>query len=131
MTTIADTVTDCQRRLNDALADGDAARLEELVAPDCRIIGPKGFLIAKDEWIGVHASHVYEMVFLRTLEADLIDYGDTAIRCDVQQSECVYQGETISGLFRVLSVWVRPTGHWRLAAIQYTALPADRYEMPT
>jgi hypothetical protein len=123
--TVEKTIAQCQERLNRALVDGDPEALEELVAPDCRIIGPKGFIIAKDEWVGVHASGVYEQVLLRTARSEVLQHGDAVIRCDVQQSECVYRGERISGLFRVQSVWVRAAGRWRLAATQYTALPAD------
>ena len=43
---------------------------------DCRIIGPKGFVVAKDDWIGVHASGVYEQVLLRTVESELFQHGE-------------------------------------------------------
>jgi hypothetical protein len=122
-TALEDTIDRAQQRLNEALVDGDAATLTELVSPDCRIIGPKGFIVAKDEWINVHASGVYTQVLLHTVESELLPHGDTVIRSDIQQSECLYQGEHITGLFRVLSVWVRTSGHWQLAATQYTALP--------
>jgi hypothetical protein len=123
--TLADTIEAAQQRLNHALVTADPVTLAELVAPGCRIIGPKGFIVAKNEWIDVHSSGVYEQLLLRTVESELFDYGNTAIRSDVQQSECIYRGEYITGLFRVLSVWVRTASHWQLAATQYTALPAD------
>jgi hypothetical protein len=122
--TLTDTIEAAQQRLNHALVAGESATLSELVAPHCRIIGPKGFIVAKDEWIDVHSSGVYEQLLLRTVESELFDYGDTAIRSDIQQSECIYHGEYITGLFRVLSVWVRSEAGWQLAATQYTALPA-------
>jgi hypothetical protein len=115
------TIDRAQKRLNQALVAGDSAALKELVVEDCRIIGPKGFLVAKDEWIGVHASGVYEQVLLETVESEALDHGEVVIRNDIQRSECVFQGERIDGLFRVLSVWVRTAGHWQLAATQYTA----------
>lgn len=123
--TLSDAIEAAQQRLNHALVTADPATLAELVAPHCRIIGPKGFLVTKDEWIDVHSSGVYEQLLLRTVESELFPYGDTAIRSDIQQSECIYRGEYITGLFRVLSVWVRSGSHWQLAATQYTALPAE------
>src|SRR5689334_16623923 len=123
--TLSDTIEAAQQRLNHALVTGDRVALAELVTGDCRIIGPKGYLVAKDEWIDVHSSGVYEQLLLRTVESELLPHGDTAIRSDVQQSECVYRGEYITGLFRVLNVWVHHSGHWQLAATQYTALPPD------
>jgi hypothetical protein len=104
-----------------ALVEGDVDVLADAVAPGCRIVGPKGFLIDQQEWIDTHASGIYEQVLLDTVESDVQRYGDTAIRCDLQRSECLYQGEIIAGLFRVMSVWVRDRDAWRLAAIQYTA----------
>ncbi|WP_163510611.1 nuclear transport factor 2 family protein [Fodinicola acaciae] len=120
--TVTDTIELVQIRLNQALVDGDSAALRELVADDCRIIGPKGFMVATDEWIDVHASGVYEQVRLETVESEVIDHGDTAIRSDMQRSACVFQGERIGGLYRVLSVWLRTTSGWQLAATQYTAI---------
>ncbi len=117
------TIAHSQERLNRALVDGDSAVLTELVAATCRIIGPKGFIVDKDDWINVHASGVYQQVLLRTVESELLEHGEsTVIRSDVQQSECVYAGERITGLFRVLSVWVRSGTGWQLAATQYTAI---------
>jgi hypothetical protein len=103
-----------------ALIDGDTATLKRLVHEDCQIIGPKGFHIGTDEWIGTHASHVYTQVALEVESSEVRQFGDTAIRCDLQRSECLYNGETIKGLFRVLHVWVRDDD-WRLVALQYTA----------
>src|SRR4051794_34038643 len=50
-TTLEHTIERAQERLNSALVTKDSAALTELVAPHCRIIGPKGFIVAKDEWI--------------------------------------------------------------------------------
>lgn len=129
-TDVETTIAHCQQALNEALVDGDAPALQRLVATDCRIIGPKGFVVATDEWIEVHSSGVYELVFLRTVESEVISYGDAAVRSDVQESKCIFHGEEISGLYRVLSVWVRQDTSWQLAAIQYTAMAAEAQEVP-
>jgi hypothetical protein len=120
--TIEETIDRAQQRLNQALVDGDFAALHELVVDDCRIVGPKGFIVAKDEWIDVHASGVYEQVLLETVVSEVLEHAETVIRSDIQRSECVYRDEHVDGLFRVLSVWVRTAGHWQLAATQYTAI---------
>ncbi|HZC26416.1 MAG TPA: nuclear transport factor 2 family protein [Actinopolymorphaceae bacterium] len=130
VTEVEETIAESQQALNTALMDGDAEELERLVATDCRIVGPKGFIVAKDEWINVHSSGVYELVFLRTVQSEVISYGDAAVRCDVQHSKCIYKGQDISGEYRVLSVWVRKDSSWQLAAIQYTAMPANTPDVP-
>jgi hypothetical protein len=111
-----------QENLNRALLASDGKTLNELVAPKARIVGPKGFLTNREEWIGVHAESVYEQVNLETRETETTDYDTAAIRVDVVDSECRYRGETILGLFRVMQVWVIDGERWQRAAIQYTAL---------
>lgn len=109
----------------DALRSGDRAALDRLITPDCQVVGPKGFCIGKEEWIAAHTEDVYVQVLLEVEESQVREYGDTAVRCDLQRSECLFQGSTIKGLFRVLNVWVRQQGQWRLAAIQYTAVAPE------
>lgn len=47
------------------------------------------------------------------------------MRCDLQRSECLFHGETITGLFRVLNVWARTAEAWQLVGIQYTAVAPE------
>jgi hypothetical protein len=125
MTTTSDGTTALDRahqHLLTALVEGDTTTLARLVADGCQIIGPKGFHIAKDEWIDTHSGHVYTQVALETVESSAQQYGDAAVRTELQRSECIYKGEDISGLFRVLELWVRQDDNWQLAAIQYTAV---------
>jgi hypothetical protein len=129
------TVRQTQDDFHAALLRGDAPVLEAIVADECRIIGPKGFFIDRDEWIGTHQDSDYEQVRLESRDVELQAYGDTVIRWEVQDSRCLFKGETIDGLFRVTQVWVRQAaaqqrgaeqpeaGRWRLAALQYTAVP--------
>jgi hypothetical protein len=104
---------------------GDTATLEQRVADRCTVIGPKGFLISKPEWIDAHSGHVYEQVALDSLERDVQVYGDTAVCVDLQHSECLFKGQLITGLFRVLSVWTRHESGWQLVAIQYTSVAPE------
>ncbi len=118
---MAPSVHHAQEELIAALLRGDAHTLDPLVALDCRIIGPKGFVISKAEWIGTHQESVYTQVTLENIETDVRVYGDAAIRWDVQHSVCRYHGETIEGLFNVTGVWIRDDDRWQLISLQYTA----------
>jgi hypothetical protein len=116
-----------QHAYNELLAalGGEPVTLDTLVSDLCQVIGPKGFLIRKGEWIDAHNGEVYEQLRLDSIEHDAQIYGDTAIRWDLQRSECLFQGEKITGLFRVLSAWHRQHARWQLVAIQYTAVSPE------
>lgn len=111
-------ITSTSQVLLDALLSGDTDALTTLVAADCQIIGPKGYHIGTQDWIDTHSAQVYQQVLLETLESDTRVHGDCVVRSDLQRSECIYRGEAITGIFRVLSVWVRPQTRWQLAAMQ-------------
>jgi hypothetical protein len=118
-----ETVRSLQDRVNNALLAGDWETLDKLLAPDARMIGPKGFVIDRDTWIGVHKESEYQQVRLEPTETDVHAYDHAGIRFDVLESEYTYHGETIAGRFRVTQIWVTNHGNWQLAAVQYTALP--------
>jgi len=121
-----ETVAELESAYRELLAalGGDPDTLHARVSESCQVIGPKGFRIGRAEWIATHNGDVYEQIGLESLESDVQVYGDTAVRADLQRSECRFQGEVISGLFRVLSAWVRQGG-WQLVAIQYTAVAPE------
>lgn len=123
--TVQNEVAQAHRRLLAALVDGDASALRRHLAPDCQIVGPKGYQIGTDEWVSSHSEQIYQQVLLEVVDSHVQHFGDSAVRSDLQRSECLFRGETINGLFRVLSVWVRHHGAWRLTAIQYTAVAPE------
>src|SRR6266536_2191103 len=117
------TVRTLQDRVNAALLGSDWQTLNDLIATDARIIGPRGFIIDRDTWIGVHKESEYQQVRLQASDTEVHTYDHAGIRFDVVDSECTYKGETITGRFRVTQVWVTDHQKWQLAAVQYTSLP--------
>jgi hypothetical protein len=113
-------VNSLQDRLNRALIAGDWDTLNDLVAPDALVTGPRGYLIDRDTWVGVHREEAYEQVRLDVVESAVHTYDAAGIRFDLVESECLYHGEEIKGRFRVSQVWVDSGGSWRLASVQYT-----------
>jgi uncharacterized protein DUF4440 len=122
MTTTADTVRALQDQVNAALLGSDWEKLNDLVSPDAQIIGPRGFLIDRDTWLGVHQESRYQQVRLEPAQTQVQAHGNAGIRIDEVESECRYQGETITGHFRVSQVWAADRGRWQLVALQYTAI---------
>jgi hypothetical protein len=119
-----ETIRTLQDRVNAALLASDWATLNDLVAPDARIIGPKGFTISRDEWIGAHQETGYQQVRLDVTDTEVHAYDHAGVRIDAVESECAYHGETITGRFRVTQAWMTDHGRWQLAALQYTSLPS-------
>jgi hypothetical protein len=74
------TLRQLQDDFHAALLRGDAGVLDSMVADECRIIGPKGYFIDRDEWIGTHKDSDYEQVRLESRDVELRMYGNTAIR---------------------------------------------------
>jgi hypothetical protein len=122
---VADQLAEAHQRVLDALIDGDRERLGELVADDCRIVGPRGFLIGRQEWVDAHHSGVHEQVSLEVEHTELTVRDDLAVRGDLQRSDCLFGGETTNGLFRVMNVWARPDETWQLVGIQDTAVAPE------
>lgn len=122
---ISEELARAHRQVLDALVEGDRVTLDQLVDEDCDVIGPKGFILGKAEWIGAHSERIYEQVLLEVEDSRVTMHEGLAVRCDLQRSECLFKGETIAGLFRVLSVWKRSSTGWRLVAIQYTSVAPE------
>ena len=110
-----------QDKANQALLDHDWPTLERLIAPGVRIVGPRGFLISRDRWIGVHQESAYEQERIEIVESVVDTYDKSAVRIDLVESRCRYEGETIAGRFRVGQTWVTIEGVPQLASIQYTS----------
>jgi hypothetical protein len=119
----AEIIRRLQDEVNHALLAGDWRKLQELVSPDARIIGPRGFEIDRDVWIDVHQSNDYVQGRLDASETSVQAYDNAGIRVDVMDSECTYKGEKITGHFRVLQSWRRATARGSWSACNTPAFP--------
>jgi hypothetical protein len=115
-----DDVRAVQDRFDRAELTGDRETLRELIADDFLSIGPRGFVLDKDQWIDRHDEFRYQR--LETSEMDVRHYGDTAVVRDIQRNQATYRDQPVSVNTRVSQVWVRQDEHVRLAAIQFSPL---------
>jgi hypothetical protein len=115
-----DDVRAVQDRFDRAELSGDRETLHELIADDFLSIGPRGFLLDKDQWIDRHEHFRYQQ--LETAEVDVRRYGDTAVVRDVQRNRAAYGDQQVAVDTRVSQVWVRQDAGWRLVAIQFSPL---------
>ncbi|GAA1991327.1 nuclear transport factor 2 family protein [Kitasatospora viridis] len=111
----------CQAELT-----GDTGTLAELLHPDFLAVGPRGFLLTKEQWIGRHSSGDLRYTEVGWDEAVVRVFGDTVISVAVQAQQATFQGRPIPGSFRVTQTAVRLDGRWVIAGVHLSALDAPR-----
>jgi ketosteroid isomerase-like protein len=118
-----ETVLDLQGQFDAAELAADAERLRELLADDFLSIGPKGYVLDKEQWIGRHDQFQYHA--LDTTQIDIRLYGDAAIVRNVQSNKATSHGRPVALRVRVSQFWVKQQGSWRLAGIQFSSMADD------
>jgi ketosteroid isomerase-like protein len=108
---------------------GDTAALDRMLADDFIGIGPRGFMLTKEQWMARyrsgdlrHDSFTWDDVRVRV-------YGDAAIATGRQTQRGTFQGRDIAGQFRATQVFVMREGRWLLAALHLSPSapsPQDR-----
>ncbi len=114
-----------QQTFDQAELQADTAQLNRLLADDFVSIGPKGFLLNKEEWINRHVHFKYHA--LDTSDMDIRLYNNTtAIVRNIQRNRATYQNETMELTVRVSQVWIwEAGGAWRLVAIHFSPMAQD------
>ncbi len=118
-----DSVRRAQDEFDDAERRGDKETLRRLLADDFVSIGPRGFLMDKQQWVDRHDRFAYEEQ--RVDEMDVRLYGETAVVRDIHRDKARYADHHVEIETRVSQVWVRQDGPWRLAAIQFSPLAPE------
>jgi ketosteroid isomerase-like protein len=123
-----DDVREMQDSFDRAELAADRDTLRDLIAEDFLSIGPRGFVLDKQQWIGRHDEFRYEQ--LQTSEMDVRRYGDTAVVRNVQRNRATYQDHPVTVAVRVGQVWVRRDERWQLVAIQFSPLAEEPPVLP-
>jgi ketosteroid isomerase-like protein len=119
------------RRWADAQPRGDVDALGALLADDFVLVGPLGFVLDKQQYLGSrrsgdlrHAAFAWNDVRVRL-------YGDTAVAVGSQTQQSTYQGRDASGRFRVTQIAVCLGGRWTLVGLHLSpiAQPTERTAM--
>jgi ketosteroid isomerase-like protein len=92
----------------------DAEALDELLADDFVGVGPLGFVLDRDQWLGRFGNGLENRAFA-VEDAQVRDYGAAAVVVGVLAQETSFQGGDNSGRFRLSLVAVRPSDRWLLA----------------
>lgn len=115
---------DLGQRWAAAERQSDAAALGELVRDDFIAVGPLGFVLDKQQWLGARRSGALKNTTFEWEVSSVRVFGDTAVVVGIQTQESTYQGQDASGRFRVTQMAVRSDtdGRWKLAGMHLSPI---------
>jgi ketosteroid isomerase-like protein len=101
----------------DALAKGDAAAIEPILASDYKIVAPGGSMQTRDQSLGDIRSGAYKITEWTTGDdLDVRVFGDAAVVTGSNTEKSTYNGEDTSGRYRWMDVFVKRNGRWQAVA---------------
>ena len=104
---------------------GDTDALAQTLSDDFIGVGPRGFLLTKEQWLARYRSGDLKN---KTVELDDVKaraYVNTAVLIGRQTQQASYQGHDASGQFRATLVFIKQDGLWRLASLHLSPLAAE------
>jgi ketosteroid isomerase-like protein len=104
---------------------GDAATLGAMLADDFVGIGPRGFMLTKEQWLARYTSGGLRNASFTWDEVRVRVYGDAAVATGRQTQQGAFQGHDIAGQFRVTQVFVQHGGRWLLATLHLSAIAGE------
>jgi ketosteroid isomerase-like protein len=121
--TTRDQMLDLGQRWADAERRADVAALDALLAGDFTAVGPLGFVLNREQYLGSRRSGDLKTDVFSWGDAQVRVYGQVAVAVGIVTQEAVYQGQKrpeASGRFRVTQVAVQQDGQWVFASIQFS-----------
>ncbi len=96
---------------------GDAGLLDGLLAGDFVGVGPLGFVLTRDQWLGRFGGGLENRAFA-VEEPQVHNYGSAAIVVGVQLQQTSVQGRDNAGRFRVTLAAACQAGRWLLTSVR-------------
>ncbi len=113
-------VVSLESALAAAMLKNDAAALEALLAHDFAHIGPSGETIGRDEMLADVKSGALTYDVIERGTAAMRVIGAAVVVTERDLLKGTYRHHYFSGRYRVMRVWGREDGTWRLIASQAT-----------
>jgi len=101
---------------------GDTSFLGRALADDFVGVGPRGFLVTKEEWLARHRSGDLKYEAFGLFDARVRIYRDAAVLTARQVANTTYRGQPVPGQFRVTLVFVKEAGRWLLAGVHLSPI---------
>jgi uncharacterized protein (TIGR02246 family) len=107
-----------------AEAGNDASALEPLLTGDFTAVGPRGFVLDREQWLERYRSRALRNTTFAVHEPAIRLHRTAALVIARQVQEADYQGHDASGEFRISLVAVQADGGWRIAGIHLSPTTA-------
>jgi ketosteroid isomerase-like protein len=104
---------------------GDAPTLDTMLADDFVGVGPRGFMLTKEQWLARYRSGDLRQDSLIWDEVRVRVYGDAAVATGRQTQQGAFQGHDIAGQFRVTQVFVQRGGRWLLVTMHLSPIAGE------
>ena len=107
-----------------ALAElrGDTDFLDRTLTDDFIGIGPRGFMLTKEQWLDRYRSGDLKNEEFTWDDVKARAYGDAAIITGRQCGRGAYKGHGIGGAFRGTLIAVRIQGNWQIAGLHLSSI---------
>ncbi|HEY1297976.1 MAG TPA: nuclear transport factor 2 family protein [Chloroflexota bacterium] len=104
----------------EAESRSDADTLEGLMTDDCTLIGPRGFVLDRQQTIDRYRSGALHTEAFDWSDIAVRVYGTTALVVGIITQRAAYQGQDASGRFRATQIVVQQEGGWKCAELQFS-----------
>src|SRR5438105_8989142 len=91
-TLVEDDLAELGENLRRAELLGDVVVLGDVLAPDFRGIGPRGFILTKEDWLAKHRTGDLKYEAFERSEMTVRTYGDAAIMTSRESTKAFYKG---------------------------------------
>lgn len=115
-----DEIPDLVRSWAEAESHSDTDALDRLMTDDCTLIGPRGFVLDRQQCLQRYRSGGLKTQAFDWSDLCVREYGQTAVVTGVVTQRASYQGQDASGRFRVTQIAVQRGGAWKCAALQFS-----------
>ncbi len=102
--------------------NGNIAALEKMLTDKFVGVGPRGFMLNKNEWIQRLRSGDLKYESLNWDEVTVRTYDTAAIVTGRETQKLEYQEQLMEGQLRTSLFFVKQQGQWRLAGVQFSPI---------
>ncbi len=119
---MTDQLMECSNRWEAAERNNDSAALTPLLHAGFAAVGPRGFVLNRQQWLTRYESGLHNNSFEWTDVTEREFANGVGLLIGTQTQASTYMGRPSNGSFRVTQVWLNEAGNWQLASIQLSEI---------